>query len=49
MAAHSSIAAGESRGQRSLAGYGPYGHRVGHDCRDFTQDMSVFSFMVFWL
>ena len=22
---------GESRGQRSLAGYSPWGHRVGHD------------------
>ena len=29
---HSSILAGESHGQRSLAGYGPWGlKRVGHD------------------
>ena len=31
MAAHSSVLAGESHGQRSLAGYSPRGHRVGHD------------------
>ena len=31
MAAHSSGLAGESHGQRSLAGYSPRGHRVGHD------------------
>ena len=32
MATHSSILAGESHGQRSLAGYGPWGlERVGHD------------------
>ena len=27
---------GESHGQRSLAGYSPWGHRVGHDRSDFT-------------
>ena len=31
MATHSSILAGESHGQRSLAGYSPWGHRVRHD------------------
>ena len=31
MAAHSSVLAGESHGQRSLAGYSPRGHRGGHD------------------
>ena len=31
MAIHSSILAGESQGQRSLVGYGPWGRRVGHD------------------
>ena len=31
MAIHSSILAWESHGQRSLAGYSPWGHRVGHD------------------
>ena len=31
MATHSSILPGESHGQRSLAGYSPRGHRVGHD------------------
>ena len=31
MAMHSSIFAWESHGQRSLAGYSPWGHRVGHD------------------
>ena len=32
MAAHSSILAGESHGQRSLVGYDPWSCRVGHDC-----------------
>ena len=27
---------GESQGQRSLAGYGPQGHRVGHDWSDLA-------------
>ena len=31
MAAHSSVLAGESHGQRSLEGYSPRGHRGGHD------------------
>ena len=31
MATHSSIAAGESYGQRSLVGYSPQGHRVRDD------------------
>ena len=31
MATHSSILAQESRGQRSLAGYSPWGRRVRHD------------------
>ena len=31
MATHSSVVAGESHGQRSLAGCSPWGHRVGHD------------------
>ena len=31
MAAHSSVLAGESHGQRSLVGYSPRGHRGGHD------------------
>ena len=31
MAAHSSVLAGESHGQKSLAGYSPRGHRGGHD------------------
>ena len=31
MAAHSSVLAGEPHGQRSLVGYSPWGHRVGHD------------------
>ena len=32
MATHSSILAGKSHGQKSLAGYSPWGHkRVGHD------------------
>ena len=26
----------ESHGQRSLAGYSPWDHRVGHDCVTFT-------------
>ena len=28
---------GEFRGQRSLAGYSPRGHRVGHDCATNAQ------------
>ena len=28
---------GESHGQRSLVGYGPWGHRVGHDWSDLAQ------------
>ena len=31
MATHSSILAGEYRGQRSLVGYSPWGRRVRHD------------------
>ena len=31
MATHSSILAGKSHGQRSLTGYSPWDHRVGHD------------------
>ena len=31
MATHSSTLAGESHGGRSLVGYSPLGHRVGHD------------------
>ena len=31
MAAHSSILAGESHGQKSLVDYSPWGHRVGQD------------------
>ena len=30
MATHSNILAGEFHGQRSLTGYSPQGHRVGH-------------------
>ena len=32
MATHSSILAWKSHGRRSLAGYSPWGRRVGHDC-----------------
>ena len=31
MATHSSILAWKTHGQRSLVGYSPWGHRVGHD------------------
>ena len=31
MATRSSILPGKSHGQRSLVGYSPWGHRVGHD------------------
>ena len=31
LATHSSILAGQSHGQRSLAGYSPRGRRVGHN------------------
>ena len=31
MATHSSILAGKFHGQRSLAGYSPWGQRAGHD------------------
>ena len=31
MTTHSSVLAGESHGQRRLAGYSPQGHRVAHD------------------
>ena len=31
MATYSTILAGESHGQRSLAGCSPWGHRVGHN------------------
>ena len=30
MATHSGILAGKSHGERSLAGYSPWGHRVGY-------------------
>ena len=34
MATHSSILAGKFHGQRSMAGYSPWGHkRVGHDLK----------------
>ena len=36
MAIHSNILAGGSYGQRSLAGYSPYGIRVGHDRSDLA-------------
>ena len=31
MVTHSSILPGEFHGQRSLVGYNPWGHRVGHN------------------
>ena len=31
MTTHSSVLAGEFHGQRTLAGYSPWGRRVGHD------------------
>ena len=49
---------GESHGQRSLVGYSPYGHRVGHDLSDLaythhihelkdSKVLSVFSKLVY--
>ena len=41
MAAHSSILAGKSHGQRSLVGYGPWDHRAGHDLVTKQQQISL--------
>ena len=43
MATHSSILAGKSHGQRSLAGYSPWGcKRVGHDLATKQQQVTSF-------
>ena len=42
---------GESHGQRSLAGYGPQGHRVGYDRNDLTHTQKLytpFPFKSYW-
>ena len=42
MTTHSRILAWRTHKQRSLVGYSPRGHRVGHDCSDLANKANFY-------